>query len=91
VFAYLESAVTPSTKHEAGTHYYEIELHIHANPQFCAKAYGRISLGDPKSREQTFVDLFVEDFVADETMHDAVVDLAQECSRISESELHLPF
>ena len=48
--------------------------------------------GDPKSRERTFVDLFVEDFAADEqTVHDAVVDLAQGACEILSSALHFPF
>ena len=45
----------------------------------------KTTCGDPKSRERTFVDLFVEDFVADEkAVHDAAVDLAQACALISD-------
>ncbi len=63
-FAYLESAVTPSTKDEADEQYDEFELHM--SVRTCApRRMDESAFGDPKSRGRTCVDLLVEDFVAD--------------------------
>ena len=81
--AYLESAVTPRTKDAADEQYDEFELHTPIR-SFAPRRMDESAFGDPTSRERAFVDLWVEDFVADETVHEAVVDLAQECARISD-------
>ena len=52
---------------------------------FAPRRMDESAFGDPKSREQAFVDLFVEDCVADvKKVHDAVVHVAQACARISD-------
>ena len=52
---------------------------------FAPKRMGESAFGDSKSRDKTFVDLFVEDFVADDqTVQNAAVDLAQACARMSD-------
>ena len=54
-FAYLESAVTPSTNTEADEQYDELELHMPIR-SFAPRRMDESALGDPKSRERTFVD-----------------------------------
>ena len=64
-FAYLESVGTPSTNNESDGQYVEFELHMPIRS--CAtRRMDKSAFGDPQSRGRTFVDLFVEDFVADE-------------------------
>ena len=90
-FAYLESAVTPSTKNEADEQDDESELHMPIRI-FAPRRMDESAFGDPKSREQTFVDVFVEDCVADE--HQCTMQLLIWRRRAHEfrtSALHLPF
>ena len=80
----VSSHATPSTKNEADEHDDESELHMPIR-SFAPRRLDESAFGDPKSRERTFVDLFVEDFVANEkAVHGAVVDLPQACARISD-------
>ena len=52
---------------------------------FAPRRMDKSAFGDPKSRERTFLDLFVEGFSCLwEAVHDAVVDVAQACARISD-------
>ena len=48
-FAYLESAVTPSTKNEADEQYDEFELHMPIR-SFAPRRMDESAFGDPKSR-----------------------------------------
>ena len=63
-FAFLESAVTPSTKNDADEQYDEFELHMPIR-SFAPRRMDESAFGYPKSRQRTFVE-FVADFVADE-------------------------
>ena len=66
-FAYLESAVTPSTKDEADEQDDDFDMELHMPIRsFAPRRMDESAFGDPKSRERTFVDWFVGDFVADE-------------------------
>ena len=52
---------------------------------FARRCMDESAFGYPKSCERTFVDLFVENCIADKkAVHDAVVDLAQACARNSD-------